>query len=77
MGDPLRKKSDQQIFYRILELPEYQAAETIFAYASVRKEISTCELLRHAAVQGKRVALPRINKQTKQMLFAVVLVSRI
>ncbi|MGI6012944.1 MAG: 5-formyltetrahydrofolate cyclo-ligase [Oscillospiraceae bacterium] len=66
------KKSDQEIFLKILELPEYHAAETLFAYASVRKEVATSEILRHAAAQGKRIALPIVESRTGQMVFASV-----
>ena len=64
--------SDDAIAHRVLELPEYQAAETLFAYVSVRKEVGTAAILRHAFEAGKRIALPRICAEAGRMEFALV-----
>ena len=65
-------ESDAAILQRILALPEYQTAETLFAYVSVRKEIGTAEILHHAYWAGKRIALPRVCDRNGRMEFALV-----
>lgn len=66
------RESDAAILHRVLVLPEYQTAETLFAYVSVRKEIGTAAILHHAYSVGKRIALPRICDRNGQMEFALV-----
>ena len=51
--------SDEAITARLLSLPEYTAAPTLFIYASVGREVSTWAIIRAAVGSGKRVCLPR------------------
>lgn len=51
-------QSDRQIIRRVLELPEFQAAQRIFAYYSVSPEPDTHAVIAAALDQGKTVALP-------------------
>lgn len=50
--------SDQAILERILGLPEYRSAATVFCFVSTPYEIDTLPLLQHALEQGKRLAVP-------------------
>lgn len=43
------------------ELPEYREAEIILAYAAIRSEVMTAELIDGALQTGKRVFLPRVE----------------
>ena len=52
---------------RLRGLPEYQAAERIFFYIDFGKEVQTRGLIRRALLEGKSVAVPRI--EGKQMRF--------
>jgi 5-formyltetrahydrofolate cyclo-ligase len=61
LSDEERAVSDEAIFQNLVALPEYRAAETVFAYWSVGNEVSTRRLLRHALTAGKRLALPVIH----------------
>ena len=65
-----RAESDAKIFQNLIALPEYQAAETVFAYFSVKGEADTRRLLAAAAAAGKRVALPVVLGDG-QMVFAL------
>lgn len=72
MEEDVCQKSDRVLFQRLLKLPEYHAAETLFAYVSVRREVNTFSILHHAAAHGKRIALPVVCDQPGEMVFAVV-----
>lgn len=65
------QESDAAILRRVLALPEYKTAETLFAYVSVRKEIGTAAILQYAAAAGKSLALPRICDRSGHMEFAL------
>lgn len=52
-------ESDAGIAKGLLSLAEYKAADAVFAYASVGREISTKAIIRRAVEDGKRVYLPR------------------
>ncbi len=52
--------SDALIVSRLLALPEYRRAESVFCYASKEREIDTFPILEHALQGGKIVALPKI-----------------
>lgn len=66
------QSSDRALFFKLLELPEYHRAETLFAYVSVRKEVDTVAILEYAFAQGKRVALPVLCEEPGKMIFAAV-----
>ena len=51
--------SDAGITARLLSLPEYTAAGTLFIYASVGREVDTKGIIESAVEDGKRVCLPR------------------
>lgn len=51
-------RSDREITARVLALPEFQAAQRVFAYYSVSPEPDTHAVMEAALTQGKIVALP-------------------
>ncbi|MCR4962847.1 MAG: 5-formyltetrahydrofolate cyclo-ligase [Firmicutes bacterium] len=51
----------RRIVSRLLALPAYKQAESIFCYASKGREIDTFPILEDALANGKIVALPRIT----------------
>ncbi len=63
------EKSDEAIYNNLSVLPELQAAERVFLYLSVRREVDTRRLIRSLLEQGKTVALP-VSLAEGQMFFA-------
>ena len=63
------EKSDEAIYNNLSVLPELQAAERVFLYLSVRREVDTRRLIRSLLDQGKTVALP-VSLAEGQMFFA-------
>ena len=51
--------SDAEIARRVQAMPEWQTAQTLFLYVSVRREPDTRALIEAALRDGKRVAVPR------------------
>ncbi len=52
------KKADREIARRVMELEEYQNAETLFCFVGTAGEIDTSPLLEDALARGKRVCVP-------------------
>lgn len=53
------KSAEQEICRKILELPEYQNADTIFCFVGREDEINTRPILADAWASGKRVCVPK------------------
>lgn len=51
--------ADAQIVHRVVELPEYQRADTIFCFVGTSSEIDTVPILMDAWEKGKRVCVPK------------------
>lgn len=51
-------QSDGDIFNRLVELPEYVSAKTVFVFCSVGNEVDTRRLIEKSLAEGKRVAIP-------------------
>lgn len=45
----------------IVALPSYQAAQTVHVFLSIKSEVDTTSLIKHALDQGKRVAVPIVD----------------
>ena len=54
-----RDESAAAICRRVTELPEYQAAQVVFAFVGTEREIDTAALLRDVLDSGKTLCLPR------------------
>lgn len=52
-------EADAQITDKILALPEYQNAKTIFCFVSMPEEIDTTQIIEDAFAKGKRVGVPK------------------
>ena len=50
---------DAQLIHNLTGLDIYKACHRVFAYASVKKEVNTRDLISYAFDQGKTVALPK------------------
>lgn len=62
-------QSDRAITQKLLKLPEIARAKTVFAYVSVRREVSTHELIRSLLADKRRVALPVCGENGKMDFF--------
>lgn len=59
---------------RLAELPEFQAAEAVFCYASYGTELPTGPVIALARELGKRVAYPKVlDRETMKFYFAEML----
>lgn len=56
-----RETRSQAIAARVLALPEWEAAQTVLAFVSMRTEVQTGGLVEAAWDAGKRVAAPCMN----------------
>lgn len=54
------ESADKKIFSRVIVMPRYKEAKNIFCYCSVRHEVDTREIIKHAMLSGKNVYLPVI-----------------
>lgn len=66
-----REAADRKICERILSLPEYQQAGTLFTFVGTKDEIDTMELIRAALKAGKRVGVPRSDAGGIMAVFAI------
>lgn len=64
-------ESDGAILGKLLSLPRYLSADTVFAYASVGREVSTKRLLERVLNDGKRLALPQTLSGGKMVFRSV------
>lgn len=53
------KAADAEILRRVVTLPEYQQADTIFCFVGTSSEIDTVPILMDAWKKGKQVCVPR------------------
>ena len=53
-----RIQADQRITQRVLSMPAYRAARTVFAYVGTQREIDTREILEDVLRSGKRLCVP-------------------
>ncbi len=66
----VKQEKSRQILERIVELPEYQKAENILAYASRKGEVITDEIILDALSLGKNVFCPKVTDvERSQMEF--------
>ncbi|PKL52127.1 MAG: 5-formyltetrahydrofolate cyclo-ligase [Nitrospira bacterium HGW-Nitrospira-1] len=64
----VRKAKNRMIRERLLSLDEFKNAGVIFFFASFRTEVDTAELIKSALSSGKRIVLPRVNKDRHELL---------
>jgi 5-formyltetrahydrofolate cyclo-ligase len=64
----VRKVKSRLIRERLLSLDEFKNASLIFFFASFRTEVDTAELIKTALSNGKRVVLPKVEKDRRELL---------
>ena len=65
--ETIKKEKDTAIRQGILHLSEFTNAKTILFYASFRSEVDTSEMIKITLGQGKRVILPKVDKENKKL----------
>ncbi|MFN3740020.1 MAG: 5-formyltetrahydrofolate cyclo-ligase [Thermodesulfovibrionales bacterium] len=63
----LRDKKNELIKKRLTEIREFKEAKGILLYASFRSEPDTHGIIRDCLLAGKRVFLPRVNKEKREL----------
>lgn len=62
-----RRSFSERICAAILELEAYRRARTVAAYMSIGSELQTGALNRDILSGGRRLALPRVNRETGEL----------
>ena len=74
---PVRSESSRRITDQLLMLPSFDSAAAVLAYLSFGSEFDTGAFVAAILAQGKRLVLPRVNKQLRRLeLFAVTDLAR-
>lgn len=69
MSSEKKTALDEQIAQNVKRLNEYKPAKTILIYVSTAIEVSTINIIKTALRDGKKVAVPRCIKDTREMDF--------
>lgn len=69
MPEKVKLNMDSEIQSRFLTLRQYASCDTVFTYVSKDIEVDTFALIRAAWVNGKKVAVPKCIKDTRDMAF--------
>jgi len=62
-----RAAKSAKIISTLFSLPEFVRAKTILFYASIRSEVETHKAMEQALSIGKRVCLPRVNREAGEL----------
>lgn len=62
-----REEKNNAIMLKLLHLPEFANAETIFAYASFRSEVDTMDFIRISLGMGKHIVVPKVDKENHRL----------
>ncbi len=65
------KEASVRICRSIIQLPQYQQAQSVFCFVSMRGELDTIELLQDVLEQGKQLVVPRVTGPGTMMLHLV------
>ena len=65
----VKQLRDEKILYKLTSLPVYKNCETVLTYVSTSIEVDTRMLIAKAISDGKKVAVPRCIKGTRDMEF--------
>ena len=63
----VRAAKSAAIARRVAALPQWQGADAVLGYMSFRSEVETRSLLAAALREGKRVALPKVNRHMRRL----------
>lgn len=69
MPENVKLDMDSEIQSRFLTLRQYSVCKTLFTYVSKDIEVDTFALIKAAFANGKRVAVPKCVKDTREMIF--------
>lgn len=69
ISDIDRKEASRRICQAVIELPEFQKADTIAFYKAMRSEVDLQEAMERAWDEGKKVVLPRVISMEGMMDF--------
>ncbi len=72
MSDTLQTAENEKIYELLINSQVYKDAQTIFIYVSVGSEVSTDKIIRKALSDGKRVAVPLCDTQSRTMSAVVI-----
>jgi len=64
----VRRAKNRMICARLLSLDEFRKASVIFFFASFRTEVDTTEMIKSSLFSGKRVLLPKVDKDRHELL---------
>jgi len=67
-----RLNKSRRIEQKLFNLPEFQRAKTVMFYVSTKFEVDTLNMIKKAIKLGKRVAVPVVSKDKKQMLVSLI-----
>ena len=65
----IKKKLDSGLTARVLSLPEYEQAQTLFIFVSTPIECDTSQIIADAFQKGKRVCVPRCVDKSGRLDF--------
>lgn len=63
----VKKEKDIVIMQRIIQLPEFINAKTIFFYTSFRSEVDTIDMIKVSLNTGKLIVLPKVDKENNRL----------
>ncbi len=69
LSDKQKHRLDDIIFGRLTSTYQYRECKVLLIYASTPIEVDTARIIEHALQSGRRVALPRCIKGTRDMVF--------
>jgi 5-formyltetrahydrofolate cyclo-ligase len=67
LGPGRRVELSVRIFARVLALEAFRSARTVLAYHSFGSEPATAPFLREVLGRGRRLGLPRVNRQAREL----------
>ena len=70
LGEANEIEKSEQIRKLVADLPEYQAAKTVYCYVDYNHEVHTWPIMKQALADGKQVAVPRV--EGKEMVFCYI-----
>lgn len=69
LSDREKGRLDTAIYRRLIATYQYRACKVLLIYSSTAIEVDTTRIIGHALRNGRRVALPRCIKGTRDMVF--------
>lgn len=67
-----RRSANGAVYDRLIVLPEFVEAKTLFAYSNIGHEPDTQPILQLAIKSGKALILPRVDQTNQQMILCSI-----